>query len=104
MMSTKTVLKSVVTNAAVREQVSEIKAIFLIAHDDGTVTLDQDLILTKTPKGWTAEMLMENFPPQKTVTASAWKLAEWMEKMAVAIKASEYDSINLNGLAQGDGQ
>lgn len=100
-MPTKTTLKSVVTNAKVWGKVTEIKATFLIVHDDANRTIDHDLILTKTSKGWIAEMQMTDFPAQETITESAWKLAEWMEKMAIAIKSSTYDSVNLNGLVDG---
>lgn len=95
-MGTTVILKSIATNAAVRNKINKVKAVFLIIHDDGSVTVDHDLILTKTYKGWVAEMPLTNFPPQETVTASAWKLADWFEKMAAALKDNAFDSINLN--------
>ena len=69
---------------------------FSIKHNNNSTTLDQDLILKKSADGWTAYMEMVDFPPQKTITESAHKLAEWFERMACEIRAHEYDSLNLN--------
>lgn len=43
-------------------------------------------------------MPMDDFPAQTTVTAAAWKLADWMERMAAAIREATFDEINLNNL------
>jgi hypothetical protein len=71
---------------------------FNIAHNNGETTVDQDLILRKTGYGWTADMKMEEFPELKTITAAAWKLAEWLERLGAEIKRHEFDVINLNSI------
>jgi hypothetical protein len=95
---TKVVLKSVASDRGLYDSSSPVKAIFTVGHDNSTHTVTQDIVLTLSDSGWSAEMPMLDFPKQKTITAAAWKLADWMEKMAIAIKANEFDSINLNNL------
>ena len=97
-MSTRVVLKRLESEKGLYNQDGRVVAVFTVGSDNQKSTLDQDLTLTQTEKGWTAEMPMLDFPPQKTSTAAAWKLAEWMERMAQAIKDREFDQINLNGL------
>lgn len=75
-----------------------VTAVFNISHNNMKTTLDQDLLLTRTGDGWVARMDMQEFPAQKTITASAWKLAEWFERLATEIKATEFDTLNLNDL------
>ena len=75
-----------------------VTAIFDVGHNNGTTTLKQELILTQVHDGWVASMDMSDIPPSKTITASAWQLAEWMERMAEAIKANTFDQININSL------
>lgn len=75
-----------------------IEVVYLVGSNNGKSTLTQPLTLHWDNNGWTASMPMHDFPPQKTVTAAAWKLADWMERMAKAIKSRELDQINLNSL------
>jgi len=77
---------------------ADVKAVFVVMHDNATTTLDQELHLTRTYEGWKAEIKMDDMPHSKTVTAAAWKTAEWLERLAKAIKSGTYDQINLNGL------
>ena len=71
---------------------------FNISHNNGTTTVDQDLILKRTSCGWLADIRMENFPELKTVTATAWKMGEWLERLGSEIKKHEFDTINLNSI------
>ena len=43
-------------------------------------------------------MKMENMPEQKTITAAAWKLAEWFERFSFVIKEKQFDTININSV------
>lgn len=83
-------LKSIVVG------VNTVTATFTMIHDNSITSLEQDLILKKTPAGWMAKMEMEDFQPQESITKSAHKLAEWFERMANEIKAHEYDTLDLN--------
>lgn len=76
----------------------DVKAAFIVQHNNGKTTLEQDLHLSRTYHGWKAEIKMDGMPHSKTCTAAAWKTAEWLERLAKAIKSSAYDQINLNGL------
>jgi hypothetical protein len=96
--TTKIVLKSLISDRGLYDSTGKVEAVFTVGHDNSTRTVTQDLILTNSDSGWSAQMPMQDFPKQKTTTAAAWKLAEWMEKMALAIKDNTFDSINLNDL------
>jgi len=74
---------------------SSYSATFRMSHNNGTTTLEQELILDRAEKGWTAEMDMSDFSPQLTATRAAHKLADWMERMAIAIRSSEFDKVEL---------
>ncbi|MFZ2452624.1 MAG: hypothetical protein WAW36_19115 [Methylovulum miyakonense] len=95
---TKIILKSINSEKGFYNSNGNVVAIFSAAHSDGVITVEQDLVLKQIDSKWIAEMPMLDFPPQKTITDAAWKLADWMEKMAAAIKASTFDEINLNNL------
>lgn len=76
----------------------DVKAVYIIKHDNGTTTLEQELHLHRSYHGWKAEIKMDDMTHSKTVTAAAWKTADWLERLAKAIKSGTYDQINLNGL------
>lgn len=67
----------------------------VIANDEKT-TLDQDLVLTRNHEGWFAAMEMKGFPPQETPAQAAEKLADWFQRMAIAMRSGRYDAIDLN--------
>ena len=79
-------------------ETSNISAKFHIRHEGEVLVVEQTLTLKRTHNEWIAEMPMDDFPPQKTATEAAIKLADWMEKMAVAIRGATFDTINLNEL------
>lgn len=95
---TKVVLKSLTSDRGLYDSTGKVEAVFTVGHDNSTHTVTQDLILTNSGSGWSAQMPMLDFREQKTITAAAYKLADWMEKMAVAIRENTFDSINLNNL------
>lgn len=76
----------------------DVSAVYMVQHNNGETTLEQELHLSRTYHGWIAEIKMDDMPHQETVTAAAWKTAEWLERLAKAIKSGTYDQINLNGL------
>jgi hypothetical protein len=95
-MHTTVFLRSIETNRTVFNAGGAITAKFVVGHDNSSATVDQMLILKRDREGWTAEMPMDGFPPQKTANDAALKLADWMERMAVAIKHGTYDEIYIN--------
>jgi hypothetical protein len=97
-MTTRVAIKSLVSEKGLYFESGKVEVRFVIGHDNGRTTLEQELILTNDGSGWMAQMVMNDFPREKTITASAWKLADWMERMAIAIKDNTFDQINLNGL------
>lgn len=92
------ILKSLTSDKGLRDSTGKVEAIFTVGHDNSKATVDQDLILTNSGAGWTAQMPILDFPEQKTATEAAHKLAEWMEKLAAAIRAGNFNEINLNKL------
>lgn len=74
------------------------EVVYNVSHNDLKVTVEQDLILRRDPEGWAAEMPMDGFPKQVSAKDAALKLAEWMEKMAEAIRSGEYENIDLRNL------
>ena len=92
-------IKSLISERKYRDIRGKVEARYAVVFDNSETTLEQELVLTHDGDGWVASMNMDDFPAQRTVTASAWKLAEWMEKMAKAIKDNTFDGINLNSFS-----
>lgn len=97
-MQKRVIIKSLKSDKGRLDSQGNVEVIFKVSSNDTRITLEQELILTKSQDGWTAKMPMDKFPPQETATDSALKLADWMEKMAAAIKDHDFDLIDLNKL------
>lgn len=93
------VIQSLRSDAGPHSDPDTIEATYLVCSDNGSTTLSQPLTLRWDREGWVATMPMNDLPPQMTSTSAAWKLADWMERMAQAIKGREFDQINLNNLS-----
>lgn len=96
--TTKVLLKTLTSEKSLFNSDGKIEARFIIGHCNGATTVEQELVLESGGFGWLAQMSMNDFPRQKSVTAAAWKLADWMERMAAAIREHEFDQININSL------
>jgi hypothetical protein len=77
----------------------EIIAQHEISHNNEKTTLEQKLQLKFDGKNWSAHMEFDGMPECKSPTDAAWKLAEWMERMAETIKESTYADFNLMDVA-----
>jgi len=74
-------------------------ATYEIAHNNDTTTVRQDLLLTKFGDTWKANMLFDDIDSCDTATEAAHKLADWMERLALALReGNNFDSVNLNNL------
>lgn len=94
---TRVVLHEVKSNQGIDgKPATDLEAVFYVGHEDGNVLVS--MLEAKRTRGvWTVSMQ----PPHvtgNTITATAWELAEWMERMAQAIKDNTFDEFNLNGL------
>lgn len=97
-MTTCVAIKSLMSDKGLYSANGKVEVRFVIGHNNGTTTVEQELLLINDGSGWMAQMIMDDFPRQKTITAAAWKLADWMERLAIAIKDNTFDQINLNNL------
>ena len=76
----------------------KVTARFRIYHDNDSTVVEQDLVLTGHPEGWGAEMRMDDFPLQKTAGDAVLKLADWMERLAVTLRAGQFEKHDINCL------
>lgn len=72
---------------------------YKVEHNNGNTNLEQSLTIKSefgsfNPK-WVAELELEGFVPQETPADAAMKLAEWLERMAAAIKSGEYINVEV---------
>lgn len=67
-----------------------------VSHSNMETTLDQDLILVKTGKGWVATIGLDKFPEQKTMTEAIKKLSDWLIRLGEAMGEWKSDKIDLN--------
>lgn len=84
-----------------RNQMTE-RYVYFVMHGNGKTNLDQELVIERDRRGhgkWEASMVMKEFPGQDSKEEAALKLADWMERMAMAIK-SEFGE--KQEVAQGD--
>ena len=73
---------------------------YLVKHDNAVTTLEQELTLTNASCPalhlWQASIEMKGFPEEDNPQGAALKLAEWMERLAGAIRCGEYDLSHLS--------
>ncbi len=95
-MQTRTALKSMESKKGLYDNTGDVQVEFLIGHNDQKITLEQTLILRSSNGKWAADMPMKDFPKQNSADDAANKLADWFEKMAVSIRAGQYNQVDLN--------
>jgi len=74
---------------------------YAVEQNNGTTSVEQDLTI-KAVDGlrgckWVASIAMDDFPPQESAHDAAHKLADWLERLASAIRIGEYAKINKAG-------
>lgn len=70
---------------------------YLVEHNNGSTSVDQLLTISSIdglfdPK-WVAKLALDEFPPQETPQKAAIKMAEWLERLAAAMRSGEYQSL-----------
>ncbi len=94
-------LKRVAAGSGVFDTLGAVQICYEVGADNGTttVTANMELIREKGFRGaWSASIIMDNFPPQKTAAAAALKLADWMTRLGRAIQSGEYENIEVEKL------
>lgn len=74
-----------------------VEAEFLVVSDEGQNVFVSTLEASRSEDVWTVNM-SHPLITGKTITATAHELADWMERMAEAIKGNTFDEININNL------
>lgn len=79
---------------------SSVCAEYSVEQNNGTTSVEQKMTLTCdnvdilstnfNGQLWNAEIAFDDFPPQKTPEAAAHKLADWLERLAAAIRCGDY--------------
>ena len=67
---------------------------YSVEHNNGTTSLEQTLVIQGldhlfSPR-WVASIKFDEFPPQQSPELAALKLAEWMERLAAAIRSGKF--------------
>jgi len=83
-----------------------VTATFSAKHNNGTTSVNFPIALTKYEHaGWKAELVInvkddKEFASQPTAGEAAAKLAEYLERMAIAIKENPdaFDNIDINAI------
>jgi len=97
MTQTKVTLKTLNNTGSLRTE-GALTCTYELSHNDMKVIMDQGLKLERTNGQWTAEPIITDFPNMPTSHDAAQKLADWMEKMAVTIRAHDFSKINFDEL------
>jgi len=94
---TRVVLRSVRSNQSIDgTPADDLEVEFVVCSDDGNVLFTA--LNAKRQRGaWKVEM-PQPYVSGNTITSTAWELANWMERMAEAIKNHTFDDFNLNNL------
>ena len=70
---------------------------YSIEHNNGSTSVEQLLTISSVDglihSDWVAEIVFDDFPPQKTPEDAALKMADWLERLAAAMRAGEYQSL-----------
>ncbi|WP_020408910.1 hypothetical protein [Hahella ganghwensis] len=78
------------------EPLNETTFVYLVEHNNGDTMLQQKLTIYGNPRTvpttWTAEIAMDDFPPQESPGDAANKLADWLERIAASIRSGEFHS------------
>jgi hypothetical protein len=67
---------------------------YLLEHHNGKTSVEQVLTISSMSRlfdiKWTASIALDDFIPQSSPEAAALKMADWLERLALAIRAGEY--------------
>lgn len=68
--------------------------LYAVAHSNGKTTVEQKLTIRNTNRSidssWIASFSLEDIPPQSSPEKAVEKLADWMERLAAAMRSGEY--------------
>ena len=79
--------------------VGRVKTIkYLVSHNNGATTLEQELIIEKVRGEWVAKIDISDFTPQDTAKGAAHKLGDWLSRLGESIKdgSKEFECISLS--------
>lgn len=79
-------------------KVSSIRQECTLSHDNGKTTLQQDVVFTKKPEGWVAELHLKKFPEQQTMNEAADRLGDWLIRLGETLKENNPENIELNNI------
>lgn len=69
---------------------------YTVEHNNGSTSVKQVLTINSVDglfrSKWEAVIELDDFPPQETPEAAAHKLADWLERLASAIRIGEYSN------------
>lgn len=67
---------------------------YSVEQNNGKTSVEQSLTIRSSDglfqPDWIAEITLDDFPPQKAPHEAAIKLADWMERLAAAIRSGDY--------------
>jgi hypothetical protein len=67
---------------------------YSVEHNNGKTSVEQTLTIRSTAglyqPAWIASVALDDFPPQHTPAEAAEKLADWLERLAGAIRTGDY--------------
>lgn len=67
---------------------------YIVSHDNGSTTVSQRMVLDQFSRGWKASMDMDDIPEMQSHRLAALKLADWLQRMAAAIKSGDYQEVD----------
>lgn len=78
------------------KQGDERTFVYSVEHNNGQTSVEQKMTITSKEgliePNWSASIELSDFPPQKTPEEAAHKLADWMERLAAAIRVGDIQS------------
>jgi len=67
---------------------------YSVEHNNGSTSVEQTLTISASAdtfrQGWAATIALDDFPLQDSPHKAADKLADWLERLAAAIRCGEY--------------
>lgn len=68
--------------------------LYSIEHNNGETSVEQSLKISSVDglfnPTWVANLALDDFPPQDTPLEAAHKMADWLERLAAAIRIGDY--------------
>lgn len=72
---------------------------YTMGHNNGTTTLEQEVYLRKKGNKWVASISFEDFIPEDSADEAINKLADWLERMSVELRAyKDYHILDYNDM------